>query len=243
MTSNSRLSGQAAVVVGGSSGIGLATARELLSQGATVTIAGRSEERLVNAQTELGSGVKTQILDCADDAAVAAFFESHSSIDHLVVSLAGGASLGPFTDVPVQGFRDTFEGKFWPYLSAMHHGAKALSAQGTLTIVTGASAIAAVPTASALGAVNGALEGMIKTLAVKLAPRRVNAVSPGLTDTAAWSRIPDDIRKGMYAQSAADTPAGRIGQPEDVAEAVLACITNGFLTGLVLPCDGGKRLT
>ena len=243
MTSNSRLSGQAAVVVGGSSGIGLATARELLSQGATVTIAGRSEERLVNAQTELGSGVKTQILDCADDAAVAAFFESHSSIDHLVVSLAGGASLGPFTDVPVQGFRDTFEGKFWPYLSAMHHGAKALSAQGTLTIVTGASAIAAVPTASALGAVNGALEGMIKTLAVELAPRRVNAVSPGLTDTAAWSRIPDDIRKGMYAQSAADTPAGRIGQPEDVAEAVLACITNGFLTGLVLPCDGGKRLT
>jgi NAD(P)-dependent dehydrogenase (short-subunit alcohol dehydrogenase family) len=221
----------------------LATARELLAQGVSVTIAGRSEDRLTTAKAELGAKVVTAVLDCADDAAVAAFFGGLSSIDHLIITLAGGASLGPFTEVPVQGFRDTFEGKFWPYLSAMHHGAKTLSDHGTLTLVTGASAIAAVPTASALGAVNGALEGMIKTLAVELAPRRVNAVSPGLTDTAAWSRIPDDIRKGMYAQSAAETPAGRIGQPEDVAEAVLACITNGFLTGLVLPCDGGKRLT
>jgi NAD(P)-dependent dehydrogenase (short-subunit alcohol dehydrogenase family) len=142
----------------------------------------------------------------------------------------------------VQGVRETFEGKFWPYLIAMHHGAKRLSDHGTITLVTGASAIAAVPTTASLGAVNGALEGMVKTLAVELAPRRVNAVSPGLTDTAAWSRIPENIRAGMYAQSAAETPAGRIGQPEDVAGAVLACITNGFLTGLVLPCDGGKRL-
>jgi NAD(P)-dependent dehydrogenase (short-subunit alcohol dehydrogenase family) len=243
MTFTARFKGQSAIVIGGSSGIGFATARGLLAQGAVVTIAGRSQERLTAAQADLGAEVSTVVLDCGDDAAVAAFFNGLSSVDHLVVTLAGGASLGPFTEVPVQGFRDTFEGKFWPYLSAMHHGAKALSKQGTLTLVTGASAIAAVPTASALGAVNGALEGMIKTLAVELAPRRVNAVSPGLTDTAAWSRIPDDIRKGMYAQSAAETPAGRIGQPEDVAEAVMACMANGFLTGLVLPCDGGKRLT
>ncbi len=181
-------------------------------------------------------------VDCTDEPAAAGFFEGLESLDHLVISVAANAALGPFTDVPVQGFRETFDGRFWPYLIAMHHGAKKLSEQGTLTLVTGASAIAAVPTAAALGAVNGALEGMIKTLAVELAPQRVNAVAPGLTDTEAWSRIPDDIREKMYADSAATTPAGRIGQPEDVADAVVACVLNGFLTGLVIPCDGGKRL-
>jgi NAD(P)-dependent dehydrogenase (short-subunit alcohol dehydrogenase family) len=84
---------------------------------------------------------------------------------------------------------------------------------------------------------------MVKTLAVELAPRRVNAVSPGLTDTAAWQRVPAEIREDMYAKAAAETPAGRVGQPEDVAGAVVSCLANGFITGVVLPCDGGKRLT
>lgn len=242
MTNTSPLKGQSAVVVGGSSGIGLATAQALVSHGAQVTIIGRSKERLAKAHDVLGPDVQTVDLDCGDEPLTAAFFEGLGQLDHVVITLAGGAALGPFTDVSVSGVRDTFDGKFWPYLIAMHHGAKKLSEHGTMTIVTGASAIAAVPGAATLGAVNGALEGMVKTLAVELAPRRVNAVSPGLTDTDAWSRIPDNIREDMYAKSAADTPAGRIGQPEDVAGAVLSCITNGFLTGLVLPCDGGKRL-
>lgn len=242
MTQTDLLQGQNAVVIGGSSGIGLATAQLLARQGMSVTVVGRSKDRLAKAHDALGAEVQLQDLDCANEPATAAFFESVGQLDHLVISLAGGAALGPFTEISVSGVRETFEGKFWPYLIAMHHGTKTLSERGTLTIVTGASAIAAVPGAATLGAVNGALEGMVKTLAIELAPRRVNAVSPGLTDTAAWSRIPDDIRKDMYAKSAADTPAGRIGQPEDVAGAVLSCITNGFLTGLVIPCDGGKRL-
>ena len=236
------LSGQSAVVVGGSSGIGRACAHALHTRGARVTIVGRSKERLAKAHEILGPEVKIADVDCADEPAAATFFEAQQAIDHLVISIAGGAALGPFVEISVTGVRETFEGKFWPYLIAMHHGAKKLKQGGTLTIVTGASAIAAVPTAASLGAVNGALEGMIKTLAVELAPCRVNAVSPGLTDTEAWSRIPGDIRENMYAQSAADTPVGRIGQPADVAGAVLACVENGFLTGLVLPCDGGKRL-
>ena len=240
------LKDQTAVVAGGSSGIGRAVAQALNEAGAQVTIAGRSKERLAKAHDLLGPEVNTRAVDFSDEPAVAAFFEALSEsggqIDHLVVTVAGGAALGPFIEVPVTGVRETFEGKFWPYLIAMHHGAKVLKPGGTMTLVTGASAIAAVPTAASLGAVNGALEGMVKTLAVELAPSRVNAVSPGLTDTEAWARIPDDIRENMYAQSAADTPVGRIGQPEDVANAVMACIQNGFLTGLVLPCDGGKRL-
>ena len=242
MTTSQSLSGQTAVVVGGSSGIGKAAAESLKTLGASVTIVGRSQERLDKAQEALGGDVATASVDCTDEAASAAFFEGLDSLDHLVITIAASASLGTFDAVPVSGHRETFDGRFWPYLIVMHHGAKTLSDRGSMTLVTGASAIAATPGASSLAAVNGALEGMIKTLAVEMAPTRVNAVAPGLTDTEAWSRIPDKIREEMFANSAATTPAGRIGQPEDVAEAVAACITNGFLTGLVLPCDGGKRL-
>jgi NAD(P)-dependent dehydrogenase (short-subunit alcohol dehydrogenase family) len=234
---------ETAVVIGGSSGIGLATAGRLIELGATVTIAGRSLERLQAASKHLLGPVTTATLDCTDAAAVAAFFAATGSIDHVIVSLAGGAALGPFTGVAEPEFRSTFDGKFWPYVNVMREAAPRLNTGGSMTLVTGASAIAATPGAASLAAVNGALEGMIKTLAVELAPLRVNAVSPGLTDTAAWHRIPDDIREKMYAKAAAETPAGRVGQADDVAQAIVAVVSNPFLTGLVLPCDGGKRLT
>ncbi len=182
-------------------------------------------------------------LDCTDSNQVAEFFAGRGSIDHVVISLAGGAALGPFTSVAEAEFRATFDGKLWPYINVMREASPRLSPEGSLTLVTGASALAATPGAATLAAVNGALEGMIKTLAVELAPLRVNAVSPGLTDTAAWQRIPTEIREQMYAKAAAETPAGRVGRADDVAMAVVAVVGNPFLTGLVLPCDGGKRLT
>jgi NAD(P)-dependent dehydrogenase (short-subunit alcohol dehydrogenase family) len=215
----------------------------MVQLGANVTIIGRSPERLQAANDQLGGRSIAVSLDCTDSIEVGKFFADHTAIDHVVVSLAGGAALGPFTSIGEAEFRNTFDGKLWPYINVMREAAPVLTAGGSLTLVTGASAIAATPGAASLAAVNGALEGMIKTLAVELAPLRVNAVSPGLTDTAAWQRIPSDIREQMYAKAAAETPAGRVGQPDDVAKAVIAVVSNPFLTGLVLPCDGGKRLT
>ena len=240
---NTPLDQKTVVVCGGSSGIGLAAARLCSALGAEVTIASRSRERLEDARQAIGGKIRTAELDCADAPRVADFFNAFESVDHLIVSLAGNASTGPFQEISEEAFRDTFDGKFWPYVNVVREAVPRLSAEASVTLVIGASAISAVPGAAVLSAVNGALEGMMKTLAVELAPRRINAVSPGLTDTEAWQRIPDEIREQMYAQAAAQTPVGRIGQADDVAQAVAACVLNGFLTGLVLPCDGGKRLT
>ena len=229
------------VVVGGSSGIGLATARMLAESGNEVTIAGRSAERLERVRQELG--LRTAAVDARDRAAVADFVGSTPPFRHLVISVAAGAALGPFGEITEPAFRDTFDGKFWPYANLLSVAAKTMRPPGSICMVTGASAISAAPGAATLSAVNGALEGMVKTLAVELAPLRVNAVSPGLTDTEAWARIPRPIREQMYQQAAETTPAGRIGKPHDVASAIFSILQSEFITGVVLPCDGGKRLT
>lgn len=236
------LSGQQIVVCGGSSGIGFAAARHLSRMGAGIVITGRSEKKLEAAAARIEGSVTVASVDYTDTAACIRFFEQCGHPDHVVVSLAGNASLGPFADMSENDFRTTFEGKFWPCFKAIHAAANVLSTRGSISIITGASALAAAPGASSLSAVNGALEGMIRTLAVELAPRRINAASPGLTDTEAWNRIPDTVRRRMYEEAAAKTPLRRIGSAEDVAHLVAAFITNDFLTGLVVPCDGGRRL-
>jgi NAD(P)-dependent dehydrogenase (short-subunit alcohol dehydrogenase family) len=117
-----------------------------------------------------------------------------------------------------------------------------LSAHGSITLVTGAAARAALPGTSGLAAVNGALEAMARVLAVELAPRRVNTVSPGMTATEAYAGLPDEARKGMFAATAAKLPVGRIGAPEDIAQAILLAAANPFVTGATLDVDGGAHL-
>ena len=116
------------------------------------------------------------------------------------------------------------------------------SPTGSMTFVSAISARAANPGTSGLAAINSAIEGLVKPLAVELRPRRVNAVSPGVIDTPWWSWMPDDQKQSTFARFAAATPVGRVGRPEDVAQAIVFLIGNSFMTGCVLECDGGLRL-
>ena len=147
------LDGKKVLVCGGSSGIGFATAKQLLDTGADITIAARAVDRLQAASEKLGGAVKTAPVDFAEPSDVRAFFDETGPFDHAVISLAGNAALGAFVDTDVSGFRETFEGKFWPYLTALQESAKHLNEKGSITLVTGASAIAATPGAASLAAV------------------------------------------------------------------------------------------
>ena len=114
---------------------------------------------------------------------------------------------------------------------------------GSVTIVTAASARAAFPGTTALAGANGALEAIVAPLATELAPLRVNAVSPGVIDTRWWHAMPDEQRQAYFGAVAAATPVRRIGQPEDVAEAIVYLAGADFVTGSVLECTGGSHLT
>ncbi|MFJ8826296.1 SDR family oxidoreductase [Streptomyces sp. NPDC102467] len=230
------------VVMGGSSGIGEATAALFAQGGAEVTITGRDRAKLDEAAARIGGKTSTYRMDATDQADIDAFFATTAPIDHLVIAVSGAAGSGPFAGLDLAELAHGFDAKFWPQLRILQASLDHLTEHASVTFITAASARAAFPGTSGLAAINGALESMVPPLAVELAPRRINAVSPGVIDTPWWDRVPAEQREQLFAGIAATTPVGRVGTPEDVAAAINSLATNGFITGLVLDCTGGANL-
>ena len=236
------LSGQKLVVLGGTSGIGLEVARAAAARGARVVIAGRDRTRADAACASLAGEAVAHALDAGDRSALDAFFDEVGPVDHLVLTLSGGEGGGEFASLDLRALRRGFEAKFWPQLETVQAALPALAPAASVTFVTAVSARIARPGTTGLAAINGALEAMVGGLARELAPRRVNAVSPGVIDTAWWSQAPAAVRQVVFEEQARTLPVGRVGQPEDVAQSVLFMATNGFTTGSIVECDGGLHL-
>ena len=235
--------GQRVVVIGASAGIGEATAKAFAAQGAEVTITGRAKERLDQAAQRIGYPVGVAELDATRREALDAFFATRT-VDHLILSASPGAvGAGPVTALAEAALRQAFEGKVFAHVKAIQAALPRLRRDGSVTLITAASARAAFPGTAALAGANGALEAMVGPLAVELAPLRVNAVSPGWIDTHWWHGMPADQRRAYFDAVSAITPVRRIGKPQDVADAVLYLAGAGFVTGTVLECTGGANLT
>ena len=235
--------GQHVYVMGGSYGIGEATARAFAAAGDEVVITGRSSERLDAAAARIAGPVETRPLDATDPDAVAGFFGEGETVDHLVLALSPGAvAIGPLVTLNEGELRTAFDGKFFAHVRVVQAAAPHLSEHGTVTFISAASARSAGPGTAGLAAANGAIEAMVPPLAAELAPVRVNAVSPGVIDTDWWAGFPAEQRAAFFANYTASTPVGRVGRPEDVAAAVLYLARNGFVTGTVLDVSGGLTL-
>ncbi len=230
------------LIVGGGSGIGLATARRAAAAGAKPIIAGRSRERLDMALAKLPGSARAEALDFADASSVASLAERIGPIDHLVLSASSAVAWGGFSDLKEEAVRAAFENKFWGYWRVTRALAPKLPDDGAIVMVTGAAGRAALPGTSALAAVNAAIAAAAQVLAVELAPRRVNIVSPGMTETEAYGWMDSQQRQAMFAGAAAKLPSGRIGQPDDLADTILFALLNRFLTGAIIDVDGGVHL-
>jgi NAD(P)-dependent dehydrogenase (short-subunit alcohol dehydrogenase family) len=234
--------GQSVAVVGGSSGIGLELVRRLAGEGARVLAVGRDPAKLEAALQDIEGPVTGLSVDATDRAALDRLFAQNGAIDHLVLTLSGGEGAGLFAELDLAALRRGFEAKFWPQLQAAQAGLKALAKGGSITFVTAISARIARPGVSGLGAINGALEAMIGSLARELAPCRVNAVSPGVIETPWWDGWPVDAKQAFFEEQIRTLPVARVGRPEDVADTVMFLARNQFVTGVVVPCDGGLHL-
>jgi NAD(P)-dependent dehydrogenase (short-subunit alcohol dehydrogenase family) len=220
------------VIMGGTSGIGLATAERLTAEGAEVIVTGRDPAKLAAAKVS-----STASVDATDENALTAFFETTGPFDHLVLAFSQGQTgLGPLADITLDDIRAAFDGKVVPYLSCI----KKAQVTGSITMISASSARSALPGTTALAAANGAIERMVSPLASELAPVRVNAVSPGVIDTPWWSFLPEDQRQAQFTAIAESLPLKRIGHPTDVAEAIHYLITATYVTGTILPTDGGS---
>jgi NAD(P)-dependent dehydrogenase (short-subunit alcohol dehydrogenase family) len=231
------------VVLGGSSGIGLATARRLAQSGAEVTIGSRDERHLAEAREALPEGARAIQVDATDAESLRGFFAEAGPIDDLVITVTGRGGAGPATELAEHDLGEAFERKPAAHLRALAEALPTLDERGSVTLVGAGSAQSALPGTALLAAVNGAVEAAVPPLARELAPRRVNAVSPGLIETGWWDALPEDERAAVFEQFADQTPVGRNGAPEDVAHAICELIENDYINGVVLPCDGGLRLT
>lgn len=229
------------VIIGGSSGIGLATARTVLEQRADVVIAGRSAQKLEQARAALGGSVETLTVDVTREQAVREFFEHVGQLDHLVLTVGSGAA-GSFQQLTIPAARSHFDGKFWGQYYAARYAAPRMNHGGSIVFFAGVASQKPMPGYAITAAANGALEALCRTLAVELAPLRVNCVSPGLVDTPAYAGVPDDQRAAFFSSAGASLPVRRVGQPDDLAQSALFLMTNGFTTGTILYIDGGRRL-
>ncbi len=231
-------------VVGGTSGIGRAAVETLCEAGYTVLATGRDRtkladlERAVRAASGRGSLVASQA-DAADSAAMRILLLEHRPIDHLVIAASGGKGGGPFASLALEDLREGFEAKFWVHLATLRGALEALAPAASITLITAASARAAMRGTAGLAAINGALETMVPILARELAPRRVNAISPGIIDTPWWSALPQTAREEVFAGYSASVPLGRVGEAQEVAHAVKFLIENRYVTGSVIEVDGG----
>jgi NAD(P)-dependent dehydrogenase (short-subunit alcohol dehydrogenase family) len=232
------LTGQKVVVVGGSSGIGLSTAELAKREGADVIIASRNADRLNAVAEKLA--VKAIVADVTSDESVAGLFRSCGPVDHVVVTAAQLRS-GPFKTVAMEDVRATMEGKFWGAWRVARSAE--IRPGGSLTLVSGFLSIRPRPNSAIVGAANGAIESLARSLALELAPVRVNAVSPGIIDTPIRAAMPEAARQDMLAKTAAALPVGRVGVGEDIARQILAFMTIGFITGSIVYVDGGALIS
>jgi len=233
---------QHVVIIGGTSGIGLAAAGILLRGNFRVTIAGRDPQRLASADEALRHEAHVIAADAANPTAVAALFAGVGRFDHLVLAFGSNKGLGPFATIDVETVRLSFAEKVLPQFTCAQAALEFLNPTGSVTFLSAVSAFGAMPGAAGIGAANAAIAAMVPTLARELQPLRVNAVAPGVIDTPWWDWCPPEQKSALFADFVAKTPVGRVGKAEEIGQAIAFLVANGFMTGQTIVCDGGIRL-
>jgi NAD(P)-dependent dehydrogenase (short-subunit alcohol dehydrogenase family) len=236
------ISGSRVLVVGGTSGIGLAVAAAVAERGATPIVASRRAASVETALAALPAGAEGATVDLTDEASVAALAQQHAPFDHVVFTAGEPLELVPLRDLTSDVVRAFFETRFLGAVAVVRAVAPVLRPGGSITLTSGTAGDR--PGAGwALGAsVCGAMNGLTRALAVELAPVRVNAVAPGVVRSPLWSGMSEQDRAAMYDDVAAAVPLGRVAEVEDAALAYVYAMEQVHGTGIVITVDGGTVL-
>lgn len=236
------MNGQQVVVVGGSSGMGLATARAAAMEGAHVTIASSRRERVDAALAELPDGCAATVLDVRDEARVVAVLHEVGEVDHLVFTAGDSLTPHPLAELDLTDAHAVLDVRFWGAVTVIKHAIAHLRPGASISLTTGTVGQRPTPDTALAAAGAGAVEALVRGLAVELAPVRVNAVRAGAIRTPMWDRVPEPQREAIFTRWSQHSLVGSVGEPEQIAMAHLYLMQNGYVTGTVLGVDGGSLL-
>ncbi|MCL2554160.1 MAG: SDR family oxidoreductase [Actinomycetia bacterium] len=236
------LTGQRVVLMGGTSGIGLATARAVSAQGAQAVVVSSRQSSVDRALGELPQEAEGHVADFADTGRIGELFASLGDFDHLVYTAGEPLALMPLETLDIGAARSFFDVRFFSALDAVRAAAPRLRDGGSVTLTTGTAKDRPGPGWAVAAGICGAVEALTKALAVELAPVRVNAVAPGVVRSPLWSGMSEADRDAMYANIGASLPVRRVGEVEDIAQAYLYLISQPYTTGSIITIDGGTVL-
>ena len=234
------LQGQTVLVVGKGAGIAQAVVLALRDAGASVIAAGRNRSGLEAAYVG-ETGITIDQVDLTDEESIEALAARLGRVDH-VVSTASARARGRVGDLDRDAVRLAFDTKVIGPLMLAKHFAPRMGAGSSFVLFSGVASSKIAVGTLAVAITNGSAEVLARSLALELAPIRVNAISPGVIDTGAWDAFGESGKADYFAEISAHNPVGRIGTIDDVASGVLFALTNTFLTGQTLHIDGGEPL-
>jgi NAD(P)-dependent dehydrogenase (short-subunit alcohol dehydrogenase family) len=236
------LSGKRIVVLGGSSGIGLAVAQHVVARGARAIIASSNVDRVKQAVTTLDGHAEGHALDLSNEREIQNFFQKIGDFDHLVYTAGDTLQLNELAATDLTKARHAFELRYWAALAAVKHASPHIRKGGSIVLTTGVAGRRPHKGWTIAASVCGTIEALTRALAVELAPIRVNAVSPGVVRTNLWQNMSANERENLFESVGKALPVGRVGEPDDIAQAYLFLMQEGFSTGQTVVVDGGTVL-
>lgn len=228
--------------MGGTSGIGLATAKAAADEGAQVIVVSSNQQRINSALTELPDSTKGYTIDLGNEQNIKTFFEGIGTFDHLVYTAGENLSLIYLNDLELEKAHNFFNLRYWGALASLKYATPHINQGGSISLMSGTAS--ARPGAGwLLGAsICGAMNGLTRAMAIELAPIRVNAVAAGVIKTNLWNGLSEANREGMYKSLSEALPLKRVGEAEDIALAFTYLMKQPHVTGQILTVDGGTVL-
>ncbi|HEY3991426.1 MAG TPA: SDR family oxidoreductase [Ktedonobacteraceae bacterium] len=236
------LNGKRIVLLGGTSGIGFATAEMAAREGAAIVVASSKRESVDRALARLPKGTEGYALDLSNEEQVRDFFNHIGAFDHLVFTAGETFQRGELSETNVEQARHSFDLRFWGAFMAAKYGSSHIRPGGSIVLTSGVAGQRPHKGWTVGAGICGATEALTRALAVELAPIRVNAVCPGPVKTEMWMIMPEEVREATYRSLEQALLVGRVGEAHDLAQAYLYLMRGEFSTGQVIIVDGGTTL-
>src|SRR6266850_614858 len=236
------LSEKRILVLGGSSGIGLAVAQQVVARGARAIIASSNADRVKQAVATLDGKAEGHTLDLSKERDIQNFFQRIGDFDHLVFTAGDTLQLDELVATDLTKARRAFELRYWAALAAVKYASPHIRKGGSIVLTTGVAGRRPHKGWTIAASVCGTIEALTRALAVELAPIRVNAVCPGVVRTNLWQSMNADAREHLYESVGKSLLVGRVGEACEIARAYLFLMQEGYSTGQIVVLDGGAVL-